>query len=44
MNFLQVYDAIDIIHDVIITVNPSPNSAKIVVIDLRINKDRRIRR
>ena len=49
MNFLRVkvtfYDAVNImIHDVIITSNPYPYTAKFVFVGVRINKDQPMRR
>ena len=47
MNFLWVnvtfYDAVNIVHDVIITLNPYPYTAKFVFVGDRINKDQQMR-
>ena len=38
------YDAINIIHDVVITPNPYLHTAKFVIVDVRINKNQQMRR
>ena len=38
------YDAVNIIHDVIITPNPFPYTAKFVFVGVRINKFKKMRR
>ena len=48
MNFLHVnvtfYDAINAIHDVIITPNPHPYTAEFVFVVVRINNNQQMRR
>ena len=48
MHFLRVnvtfYDAINMIHDVIKTVNPFPYTAKFMFVGVRNNKTQQIRR
>ena len=48
MTFLRVnvmfYDAINIIHDVIITPNPYQYTAKFVFLGVRMNKDQQMQR
>ena len=46
MNFLRVnitYDAVNIIHDVIITPKPFPYTAEFVFVGVRINKGQQMR-
>ena len=47
MNFLQVnvtfYDAVSVIHDIIITPNPYPFTAKFVFVSVMINKDQQMK-
>ena len=40
----HVYDAVNMIHDVITTVNPIPYTAKFMIIGVRNNKTQQIRR
>ena len=47
MHFLRVnvtfYDAVNIIHDVITTANPFPDTAKFIFVGFRINKNQQVR-
>ena len=38
------YDAVNMIHDVITTANPSPDTAKFIFVGVRNNKTQQVRR
>ena len=39
-----IYEAVNVIHDVITTANPIPSTAKLMFVGVRKNKTQRIRR
>ena len=41
---ITFYDAVNVIHDVITTANPFPNTAKLMFVGVRNNKAKQIKR